>query len=50
MEHYHNEKTFYDSQKVDNDFAVVKTHFLYQDENIPIDYRLHEEGGTVESI
>ena len=45
MEHYHNEKTFYDSQKVDDDFAIVKTHFLHQDENIQIDYRLHEEGG-----
>jgi phospholipid transport system substrate-binding protein len=45
MEHYHNEEIFYDSQKVDDDLAVVKTHFLYQNENIQIDYRLHKEGG-----
>ena len=45
MEHYHNEQIFYDSQKVDDDSAVVKTHFLHQNENIQIDYRLHKEGG-----
>jgi len=45
MENYHDEKTFYDSQKVDDGLASVKTHFLHQDENISIDYRLHKEEG-----
>jgi phospholipid transport system substrate-binding protein len=44
MENYHNEKIFYDSQKVDGDYAVVKTHFLYQSDDIAVDYRLHREG------
>lgn len=46
MENYHDQEIFYDSQKIDDDFAVVKTHFLSQGENIPIDYRLHKEGGN----
>ena len=45
MENYHNEKGFYDSQKVENDFALVRTRFVHQTENIKIDYRLHKEGG-----
>jgi phospholipid transport system substrate-binding protein len=45
MENYHDEKIIYDSQKVENDFALVKTHFIHQNENIPIDYRLREEEG-----
>jgi phospholipid transport system substrate-binding protein len=44
MAHYHNEKIFYDGQKVDGDYAIVKTHFLYQNENIAVDYRLHKLG------
>jgi phospholipid transport system substrate-binding protein len=45
MENYNNEKIFYDSQKVENDFALVKTYFIHQNENIPIDYRLRKEEG-----
>lgn len=45
MEHYHDQPITYDSQQVDGDFAVVKTHFRSQDENVPIDYRLHRQGG-----
>jgi len=45
MEKYHDEKVFYDNQRVDDDFAVVKTHFLSHNDNIWIDYRLHKEGG-----
>lgn len=45
MENYHDEKTFYDSQRVDDDFASVKTHFLHQSDNISIDYKLHRERG-----
>jgi phospholipid transport system substrate-binding protein len=45
MEKYHDEKTSYDSQKVDDDLAVVKTHFQHQNESIDIDYMLHKEGG-----
>ena len=44
IENYHGEKIFYDSQKVEDGYAVVKTHFLHQDENITLDYRLHKEG------
>lgn len=44
MEKYHDEKVSYDNQRVDDDFAVVKTHFLSHNDNISIDYRLHKEG------
>jgi phospholipid transport system substrate-binding protein len=40
-----NEKVFYDSEKLDGDYALVKTHILYQgNNNISIDYRLHSDG------
>jgi phospholipid transport system substrate-binding protein len=39
-----NEKVFYDSEKLDGDYALVKTHILYQgNNNIEIDYRLHRD-------
>ena len=44
MENYHDEKIFYDNQKVQDDYALVQTHFMHQDDNISIDYRLHKEG------
>jgi phospholipid transport system substrate-binding protein len=41
-----NERVFYDSEKLDGDYALVKTHILYQgDNNISIEYRLHRDGG-----
>ncbi len=41
-----NERVFYDSEKLDGDFALVKTHIIYQgNNNISIDYRLHCDGG-----
>ena len=40
-----NEKVFYDSQQVDGDYAVVKTHVLYQGNNASLDYRLHMANG-----
>lgn len=41
-----NERVFYDSEKLDGDYAIVKTHILYQgNNNIPIEYRLHRDGG-----
>jgi len=40
-----NERVFYDSEKLDGDYALVKTHILYQgNNNISIDYRLHADG------
>ena len=40
-----NERVFYDSEKLDGDYALVKTHILYQgNNNIAIDYRLHYDG------
>lgn len=40
-----NEKVFYDSEKLDGEYALVKTHILYQgNNNISIDYRLHSDG------
>ncbi len=39
------ERVFYDSEKVDGDYALVKTHIIYQENNnVTIDYRLHLEG------
>ena len=41
-----NERVFYDSEKLDGDYALVKTHVLYQrNNNISIDYRLHLDEG-----
>ena len=41
-----NERVFYDSEKLDGDYAIVKTHILYQgDNNISIEYRLRRDGG-----
>lgn len=53
-----NEQVFYDSEKLDGDYALVKTHILYQgNNNMSIEYRLHQDGGrwqvydvTVEGI
>jgi phospholipid transport system substrate-binding protein len=45
MENYHNQKIFFDSQKIDGNYATVKTHFVSNGEDIPIDYRLQNEGG-----
>lgn len=45
MEHYHDQPIVYNSQRVNGDFAVVKTHFLSQGDNVPIDYWLQKEGG-----
>jgi len=40
-----NEHIGYDSEKVDGDYAVVKTHVVYQgNQKVQIDYRLHQEG------
>ncbi|MGA2028137.1 MAG: ABC transporter substrate-binding protein [Syntrophobacteraceae bacterium] len=40
------ERVFYDSEKLDRDYAIVKTHILYQgDNNISIEYRLRQDGG-----
>jgi phospholipid transport system substrate-binding protein len=41
-----NERVFYDSEKLDGDYALVKTHILYQgNNNISIEYRLHRDAG-----
>jgi phospholipid transport system substrate-binding protein len=41
-----NEKIAYDSEKIDGDYAVVKSHVTYQgNQNVQIDYRLHQENG-----
>jgi phospholipid transport system substrate-binding protein len=48
IEHYtgSNEQIFYDYQRVQGDYALVKTHILYQgNSNVSIDYRLQLEGG-----
>ncbi len=45
MQHYHNQPITYDSQQVNGDLAVVKTHFLTEGGNIPINYRMYKEGG-----
>ncbi len=38
------ERVFYDSEKLDGDYAVVKTHILYQgNNNVEIEYRLHRD-------
>lgn len=45
MEHYHNQPITYDSQQVNGDLAVVKSHFLTEGGTIPINYRMYKEGG-----
>ena len=41
-----NERVLYDSQKLDGDYALVKTRAVYEgSDNISIDYRLHRDGG-----
>ena len=41
-----NEQVFYDSEKLEGDYALVKTHILYQgSNNISIEYRLNRDGG-----
>ncbi len=48
IEHYtgSDEQIFYDYQRVQGDYALVKTHILYQgNSNVSIDYRLQLEGG-----
>jgi phospholipid transport system substrate-binding protein len=41
-----NDRVFYDSEKLDGDYALVKTHIRYQgNSDIAIDYRLHCVGG-----
>lgn len=45
MEKFQDEKIFYDSQKINDDFATVKTHFMAQSESISVDYKLRKEGG-----
>ena len=41
-----NEGVHYDSQQVDGDYAVVKTHIIYQgNKNVALDYRLHMTDG-----
>ena len=41
-----NERVFFDSEKLDGDYAIVKTHILYQgNNNISIEYRFHRDGG-----
>ena len=40
------ERVFYDSEKLDGDYAIVKTHIIYQgNNNIEIEYRLHRDVG-----
>ncbi len=40
------ERVLYDSEKLDGDYATVKTHILYQgNNNIEIEYRLHRDVG-----
>jgi phospholipid transport system substrate-binding protein len=40
------ERVFYDSEKLDVDYAIVKTHIFYQgNTNVEIEYRLHRDVG-----
>ncbi len=40
------ERVFYDSEKLDGDYAIVKTHILYQgNNNVVIEYRLNRNVG-----
>jgi phospholipid transport system substrate-binding protein len=41
------EQVSYDSEKLDGDYALVKTHILYQGaSNVSIDYRLRRDGSA----
>jgi phospholipid transport system substrate-binding protein len=41
-----NERVLYDSEELDGDYGLVKSHVLYEgDKNVSIDYRLHRDGG-----
>ena len=41
-----NERVLYDSEKLDGDYALVKTHIITQgNDNISIDYRFHLDEG-----
>lgn len=41
-----NEQVSYDSEQVDGDYALVKTHVLYEGKNASLDYRLHRTDGN----
>lgn len=41
-----NEKVSYDSQHVDGNYAVVKSHVLYEGKNAALDYRLRKTNGA----
>lgn len=46
IENYSGEKIIYDSEKVEGEYAVVKSHFLTKRrETIPVDYKLLLESG-----
>lgn len=39
------EQIHYDAERIDGEYAVVKTHVAFQgNQNVQIDYRLHQEG------
>jgi phospholipid transport system substrate-binding protein len=41
-----NVRVFYDSETLEGDYALVKTHILYQGDNqVSIDYKLHRSDG-----
>ena len=40
-----NEQVIYDSEKLDGDYALVKTHVMYQGNSAEIDYRLRKDEG-----
>ena len=40
------ERVFYDSEKMDGDYAIVRTHIVYQgNDNVEIEYRLRRDVG-----
>ncbi len=40
----HNEQVSYDSQQISGDYALVRTHVLFQgNDNVTLDYRLHKK-------
>ena len=46
IEGYSDEKIIYDSEKVDGEYASVKTHFLTKRrEEIPVEYKMMNENG-----
>lgn len=42
---YHNEQIFFDKELVKGSKALVRTHLLRNNAQIPIDYRMHQTGG-----